>query len=74
MKIISVQEIATHLKNDAPDKELMQTYGLSSEELKALYDQLIRAVADGSLYVDTGRGTSALSREKLGGKMESLSF
>jgi hypothetical protein len=54
MKTLSVKEIRTRLENDAPDQELMQTYGLSPEELQALYEQLISAVADGSPYVHIG--------------------
>jgi hypothetical protein len=51
MKALSVEEIKTHLNQGTPDDELMRAYGLSSEELKRLYDQLIRAIADGSPYV-----------------------
>jgi hypothetical protein len=54
MKTLSVKEIRTYLIKDTPDDELMQTYGLSPEELQALYEQLIRAMSDGSLYVRIG--------------------
>jgi hypothetical protein len=51
MEILPVEEIKAHLNEGATDDELMRAYRLSPDELKALYDQLIRAVADGSLYV-----------------------
>lgn len=54
MKTLSVEEIKDHLTRGASEEDLMRDYGLSSEELKALYDQLIRAVAEGSLYIEVG--------------------
>jgi hypothetical protein len=51
MKTLSVEEIKTHLNKGTPDDELMRAYGLSPDELKGLYEQLIRAVADGSPYL-----------------------
>jgi|WetSurMetagenome_2_1015567.scaffolds.fasta_scaffold1458841_1 hypothetical protein len=61
MKIFSVEEIKTHVNEGTSDDELMQTYGLSPDELKALYHQLIKAMAAGSTYVQIGplrRGSS----------------
>lgn len=52
MKTFAVEEIKNHLTNGTSEEELMRAYGLSPEELKALYEQLMRAVADGSLYVE----------------------
>ncbi len=54
MKTFSVEEIKTHLNKDTPDEELMRCYGLSPNELKCLYDQLVRAMAHGSSYVHIG--------------------
>jgi hypothetical protein len=51
MKTLSVEEIKTQLNEGTSDDELMRAYGLSPRELKALYDQLIRAVSHGLLYV-----------------------
>jgi hypothetical protein len=51
MKTLSVEEIKTRLNEGSSDEELMRAYGLTPEELKALYDQFIKAMADGSLYV-----------------------
>lgn len=52
MKTLSVEKIRNHLSKDTSEEELMRSYGLSPEELKALYEKLIRAVADGSLYIE----------------------
>jgi hypothetical protein len=57
MKTFSVKESITRLNEDSPDNELMQTYGLSSDELYGLYEQLFVLMADGSLYVQTSRDT-----------------
>jgi hypothetical protein len=54
MKTLSVEEIKTHLNEGTSDDELMRAYGLSPSELKALYEQLIRAVSHGSRYVHIG--------------------
>lgn len=51
MKTFSVQELKSHLNGDTPDEVLMRAYGLSRKELKGLYDQLIRAVATGTPYI-----------------------
>jgi len=51
MKTLSVEEIKTHLNEGTPDHELMRAYGLSASELKDLFDQLVRAMANGSPYV-----------------------
>jgi hypothetical protein len=51
MKTFSVEELKTHLHNDTPDDELMRMYGLSPKQLKDLHDQLMLAMAYGSLYI-----------------------
>lgn len=51
MKVLSVEEIKSHLNKGTPDDELMRAYGLSPEELRHLFDRLIKAMADGSSYV-----------------------
>lgn len=51
MKTLSVDEIKTYLNKGIPDDELMRAFGLSPSELKDLFDQLIRAMANGSPYV-----------------------
>jgi hypothetical protein len=51
MKTFSVQELKTHLNGGTSDEVLMHAYGLSREELKGLYDQLIKALAAGTPYV-----------------------
>jgi hypothetical protein len=58
MKILSVEEIKTHLSQGTPDDELMRAYGLSPDELECLYERLIKAVADGSLFVRMGKETN----------------
>jgi hypothetical protein len=51
MKTFSVEEIKTHVSAGASDGELMRAYELSPEGLKTLYDQVIKAMVDGSPYV-----------------------
>jgi hypothetical protein len=51
MKTLSIEEIKTRLNEGAQDDDLMRAYGLTPKELKDLYEQLIRAIADGSPYV-----------------------
>jgi hypothetical protein len=58
MKILSVEEIKTHLNEGTSDDEIMRAYGLSSDELKCLYERLIKAVADGSRFVRMSRETN----------------
>jgi hypothetical protein len=58
MKTFSVEEIRTRLIKDTPDEELMQSYGLSPNELRCLYDRLVRAMAHGSSYVHIGNDTN----------------
>ncbi len=51
MKTFSVQELKTHLNGGTPDDVLMRAYGLSPQELKSLYDQLVKALAAGTPYI-----------------------
>lgn len=51
MKTLSVEEIKTRLNEGTSDDQLMRAYGLTLEQLKALYDQLVIAMAGGSPYV-----------------------
>jgi len=51
MKSLSVEEIKTYLTKGALDEELMRVYGLSPEELRKLYDRFMKAIAEGSPYV-----------------------
>jgi hypothetical protein len=54
MKTFSVEEIKTLVIEGASDDELKRIYELSPEELAALYDQVAKAMIDGSPYVQIG--------------------
>ncbi len=53
MGTYSVKEIMTRRNEDGPDKELIETYDLSPDELYGPYEQLFVAMADESFYNPT---------------------
>jgi hypothetical protein len=58
MKTLSVEEIKTRMNEGATDDELMQDYGLTPEQLKEFFDQLMTAMAQGSPYVSIADKTA----------------
>lgn len=60
LQIFSTIEIKDHLIVGTSDEELMSTYGLSPEELKALYEQFVRAMSLGLSVFSCGETIDSL--------------
>lgn len=50
-KTLALDAVKSDLAADIPDEELMDKYDLSPGGLQALFDKLIRAMANGASYV-----------------------